>query len=290
MIKLVEHLLLFIALFLNYSCVINDQKNENISSVKADTVKLPAISYSETFVDEAEDTMTFDLSGIDSIFYYLITEKSKQKGVFAKMLIVTDSIVNLGSDQDSLFVVLLQTGKGSYGGIKSDALPFETIYSTLALLQLENDIYKLVDHIELPESGGQGLFYTEIFCSTIKITNDRHAVVTHKIDSEEGAGDSGYKYHTAKLFISNKGSLTEVLSYPVSHYAFSSDEVESFDEITIETTISVQQSEGLVKNILISSSEMYPKEQYEDLDFKGGNQLFSWNGRKYILYEDYGLF
>ncbi|GCC50093.1 hypothetical protein SanaruYs_03080 [Chryseotalea sanaruensis] len=290
MIRLLKHTALFITLFLSYSCAVKDKKNEDNTTITSDTTIGTSINYSEIVADKDTVVMEVDLFGADSIFYQLITEKSKQKGAFAKMLIVTDGIVSVGTDQDSLLVVLLQTGTGSYGGIKNDALPFETIYSTLALLKFENNTYKLVDHMELSESGGQGLYYNEVFCSTIRIANDRDAVVMHEIDSEEGAGDSGHKYHTAKLFISSNHELTEILSYPVSHYQFSSDEVESFYEINIETIITLQKSEGLLKSILFSSPEMYPEVYYKDLDFKGGNQLFKWDGKKYILHEDYGNF
>lgn len=66
----------------------------------------------------------------------------------------------------------------------------------------------------------------------------------HEIDSEEVAGDSRHKYQTAKLFVSNNGTLIEVLSYPVSHFAFSSDETESYYEVNIETILSIQPIKG----------------------------------------------
>ncbi|NBW39116.1 MAG: hypothetical protein EBR30_29680 [Cytophagia bacterium] len=290
--KLFKHPILFLTLFLNYACFVKDKRHGDVSYVSPDTAVSAVIGDSEIIANEEvqEDVIMPDLSGTDSVFYYLIATKSKQKGDFAQAIIVTDSVVDAGNDHNHLLVVLLQTGTGSYAGIKSEVIPFETIYSTLALLQYENTTYTLLDYKILPISGGQGLYYNEVFCSKLKVSNERDAVVLHEIDSEEGAGDAGHTYHIAKLFIASNNKLTEVLSYPVSHFKFSSDEVEYYDEIKIETTLSVQPAEGFMKNILLSSTEIYTETPYKDLDFKGGNQLFWWNGRKYILYEDYSNF
>lgn len=275
--------ILFVSLLSVNACQVKESNLEDTSSANPDTVVSTLISDPEIIDDEEEDEeVVSDLSGTDSIFYYLIAEKSKQKGAFAQALIVTDSIVDVSNDQNNLFVILLQTGAGSYGGIKSDALPFQTVYSTLALLQFKNNSYTLLDHVVLPESGGQGLYYYEVFCEPVKITKDKNAVIMHEIDSEEGAGDSGHKYHTAKLFVSNNGELTEVLSYPVSHFAFSSDEVESYDEINLETTIAIQHSNAALYDIQLFSNGVYPDDQYGNLQFQGGEQFFGWYKTRYL--------
>lgn len=278
--KSYNYIFSLLLLLYTLSCQVKKHKEEVLLVDNQDTTVV--IDQVNATGQEDELETISNLSGIDSILYFIINKKSRQPGEFAQAFVITDRMVEIEEHSYSIIAVLLQTGTGIYGGIQHEAFPYETLYSTLALIKVENDVYTLLDYLKLPESGGQGLYYDELYCEPVEVANDGEAIVLYELESEEGAGDSGYKYHTARIFISNNGKLAEVLSYPVSHFTFSSDESENYNEVFIETMFTTQVSKSKLMDIFLSSNERYNDEQYAAFDFKGGDELYTWNGKKYV--------
>jgi hypothetical protein len=296
-------------------CTANKQSELSNSQVKNDTT-VTSSSYATTN-EEANKTAAVPdstLHEIDTLFNTL-AKLNVVHGNFVSVTSITENFLDANDPSSSrqLLAYLIQSGEGQYGGMH-EGVPFETVYSVLAIFEDREGDLNYITHLELAASSSGGLVVSTTEGEEIKLTDGKYGVMIHNKSSEEGAGDSGFRRDEGELYVLVNGKPEKVFQTTLDDFSFASNETDSYGEQTTTVALSVLDSKtnGLFDIQTVKSTtgnswteeEETPSEESEESDESSeeteeteesepaeeevddGVDLYKWNGTSYEISED----
>jgi len=301
-----------VILFLLFACQSNKQEAESEGdSTVADTqlfaAEQPTLPREPVVPVRHEDNWSIDQKHERWVGDSLVTVLKRERDIDGEIFdvsVVSDHFLNAADPMHArdLIAILIQSGDGTYEGSREwpggVPIPFQSVYSILAVYEDTPDGFLLIANADLETASSSGLVASSLDAEKVQLRNNQYAALVHLRSSEEGAGDSGFTRDIAYLYVLLDFHLISTMEFPIMDEGFSSDEVSrgSSYSTTTEFTILETSTKGLLDIRLVSTStssmESDASEMGDSMAAQGyydsndnSDMIFKWSGTAYSCAE-----
>ena len=281
-----KSLLLSLSGIILFSCS-SPNKGDTLSADSTTTDSAVAVT---TVAEKTNwSTPVSGLSGSDTLFNFLARKKIVQ-GEFGDVSILTDKLIDPGNlmNEKRHLAVLVHSGEGAGYNTK-----FASLYTVLAVFELQADQVIMIDAVNLGEATSYGIKTGVTEGDSVMLAENEFAARVHYRDAEEGAGDSGYRRESAEVYVLLNNRLVKVFESDIEDFSFASDEQSYYRETTITTTLTVltEKTNGLFNLQITTSRTGTELEEDQPTKSESGESvneekkrdgIYQWNGKAYI--------